>query len=109
MVNVDLDTKDQVKETKGEGGTKRWLKLELSHDSTADRIGMIYQVQVGEFYKSFLIGPRISKPKSRSREKIDGQNTEASTSGQLIDILTGSTELHSHANIKVHRATFTCK
>jgi len=108
MVNVDLDTKDQLKETKGEGGTKRWLKLELSHDSTADRIiGMIYQVQVGEFYTSFLIGPRISKPKSR--EKIDGQNTEASTSGQLIDILTGSTELHSHANIKVHRATFTCK
>ena len=41
MVNVDLDTKDQLKETKGEGGTKRWLKLELSHDSTADRIGMI--------------------------------------------------------------------
>jgi len=41
MVNVDLDTsKDQVKETKGKAGTKRGLKLELSHDSTDDRIGM---------------------------------------------------------------------
>ena len=54
MVNVDLDTKDQVKETKGEGGTKRWLKLELSHDSTVDRIGMIsIKFKLENFTKAF--------------------------------------------------------